>query len=124
MNNYFINVYVSNMQRVLVTEMEMDGVMEEGIFIPFRFNSFYRGKKGAIVLNLYAIEKAANPNRTSHFLVSAATKSTEEIWQKLNITPGPLGIMKLDYRRLKTPIRARKQSLPFEKAFNINPKEE
>lgn len=124
MNNYFINVYVSDMQRAFVTEMEMDGVMEEGIFIPFRFNSFYRGKKGKIILNLYAREKEPNPNRVSHFLVASATKYTQDIWNKLNITPCPLGLMKLDYSSLKTPIREKKQSVPFEKAFSINSKKE
>lgn len=68
MNDFLIQIEISNLNNVIETTEEISGVMEEGVFIPFNFNPVYRGSKGKIVLNLFAKEKAPNEYYQSHFI--------------------------------------------------------
>lgn len=56
-NNLSVNVTLSELNGVIITNDEVGGVEEKGIFIPLRFNTIYRNRKGEYILTLKAVEK-------------------------------------------------------------------
>lgn len=98
-NNYYINFKPMLLNGAIITEIDINGIDEKGVFIPFRFNSFFINKHYEPVLNINAIEKKPNPFNQSHFLIQRMTEKKKEEIQRMGFEPTLCGNMSLIYKK-------------------------
>lgn len=68
MENFELEIELSEIPNTVETEMEVLGTMEKGLFIPFRFAPMFRGKRGRVVLKLYMQERTVVAFGQTHFI--------------------------------------------------------
>ena len=68
MENFELNIALSDIPNVVETEMEIQGTTEKGLFIPFRFAPIYKAIHGKITLRLYMQEKQVIVFGQTHFI--------------------------------------------------------
>lgn len=96
MNNFLIDVNLSSLNEAMTTTMEVNGIEERGIFIPFRYN-FLNVWKQSVTLRMVAYEKKANAWNQSHGVREYGSKRVLERLNRLGIKPKFIGNMKLYY---------------------------
>lgn len=74
MSSYTGALELTKLNNTVETEEEIGGVMEKGIFIPYRYNSFYKTKKGHKALKITVLEKSANFKGQSHMVMQRCDK--------------------------------------------------
>lgn len=103
-NNLSVNVTLSELNGVIITNDEVGGVEEKGIFIPLRFNTIYRNRKGEYILTLKAVEKKPNQYGYVYGLLPKASKKKnkelEMLGQSTNTWCGNI-IRSTEYTKVK-----------------------
>lgn len=96
MNNFLIDVNLSSLNETMTTTMEVNGIEERGIFIPFRYN-FLNTYKNNVLLRMVAFEKKANAWNQSHGVREYGSKRMVDKLGRLGIKTKFIGNMKLYY---------------------------
>lgn len=87
---YKVVLNFANLYGVEIEKREINGIMEDVMFVPLRLNGFYVSKKpGKKGVYLYgrAMPSDINPYNQSHYLVSAPNKSVQKELVKLGYRP-------------------------------------
>lgn len=98
MNNYFVSLNLAALNNTVITEVEVEGIEERGIFIPFRYNGFFFDKKKNPFLRAVATERQANAWNQSHCIRQYVSAKEKEKMERLGVKPNILGNMTLYYK--------------------------
>lgn len=98
MNNFTVRINLNKLNNVMITEEEIEGVMEKGLFIPFRYNPIYVTQKRECKLSMNAMEMKPNSFGQSHFLLPRCSPKARE---KLEALGQPLNILGNIYVQVK-----------------------
>lgn len=107
MVDYQILLKLTSFNNAIITREEINGIEEEGVFIPLKYNSIFRTRGGEIAVNLYAKEKKPNAYGQSHVISNKMSKKKYLELKELGFETAFIGNMKIvrnsGYNYLKTP---------------------
>lgn len=98
MNNFTVCLKLNKLNNVIITEEEIEGVMEKGLFIPFRYNPIYVTNKKDCKLSMTAMEMKPNKFGQSHFLLPRCNQKEREKLERLG---QPINILGNIYVQVK-----------------------
>ena len=115
MSNYKAVINMTAFHKSEITSMEIDVKMEEGIFIPIKYNNLHRlrGKKG-LFTTFTVIEKAANPFNQSHGLVQFLPKDKWKFLKDAGFTYHWMGYLE----QFRYTIKKKKKGFSFDEAWD------
>lgn len=99
MNNFFVSLNLAALNNTVITEVEVNGIEEKGIFIPFRYNGLFFDKNKAPILRAIATERQANAWNQSHCVRQYVSLKEKEKMERLGVKPNILGNMSLYYKK-------------------------
>lgn len=99
MNNFFVSLNLAALNNTVITEVEVNGIEEKGIFIPFRYNGLFFDKNKSPILRAIATERQANAWNQSHCVRQYVSLKEKEKMERLGVKPNILGNMSLYYKK-------------------------
>lgn len=119
MENFIQKICLSDLYGTIVTEEEIAGVMEEGIFIPFKFNPCYRAKGAKVYIQFYIQEKYSDIYGQSHMVKPLFPQKRKESLKRFGININAIvGNLKRDFKSALKNTYNKKKKTSFDDAFN------
>lgn len=116
MNNYFVSLNLAALNNTVITEVEVNGIEEKGIFIPFRYNGLFFDKSKSPILRAIATERQANAWNQSHCVIQYVSAKEKEKMERMGVKTNIIGNMSLYYK--KGFMRSKKQNVSIDEALN------